>query len=766
MRSVVVSELEANLFTILLSFLSLISRSLGDRCENRDVIHVEHTTIPSSVPKVTEGRGSGFNAETEVRKFLNMGANSEAGSSYGDDGIYPDELGITSPLLKEEESEEPEKLETLADVEVPPWNEQITFRGILVSMLLGAVFCIITHKLNFSVGVIPSLNVAAGLLGFFFIKLWTGTLSQLGFWAKPFTRQENTVIQTTVVSCYGLAFSGGFGSYLMAMDRRTYELLGVDYPGNNPADVKVPQLGWMIAFMFTVSFVGLLALVPLRKIMIIDYALTYPSGTATAVLINSFHTSRGAEVARKQVKCLGKYFTISFFWSMFKWFFSGIGDSCGFDNFPSLGLLAFDHRIYFDFSLTYVGVGLICPHIVNCSVVFGALLSWGLLWPLINTREGDWFPAGLGPTDFKGLYGYKVFIAIAIVLGDGLYNFIKIFLVTGRSIVSQYQKNQSLPVTGELEQELKHISPDEKKRRKVFLTEGVPEWVAVAGYVGLAAISIACIPRIFPGMRWYFVFVCYLIAPVLAFCNSYGTGLTDWSLASTYGKLGLFVFASWAGNSGGVMAGLTACGVMMSIVSTAADLVQDFKTGYLTLSSPRSMFISQVLGTALGCVIAPLTFWIFWTAFDVGSQTGEYKAPYAIIYREMAILGITGFSALPSHCLALCIGFFVFAIVTNLIRDLAPQKYSQYIPIPMAMAIPFYIGAYFAIDMFVGTVILFVWEKLNKKEADVYGGAMASGLICGDGIWTIPAAILSLTKINPPICMTFLPAGDAAGNML
>lgn len=34
------------------------------------------------------------------------------------------------------------------------------------------------------------------------------------------------------------------------------------------------------------------------KIMIIDYKLTYPSGTATAHLINSFHTPKGAKLAK------------------------------------------------------------------------------------------------------------------------------------------------------------------------------------------------------------------------------------------------------------------------------------------------------------------------------------------------------------------------------------------------------------------------------------------------------------------------------------
>lgn len=172
--------------------------------------------------------------------------------------------------------------------------------------------------------------------------------------------------------------------------------------------------------------------------MIIDYKLTYPSGMATAILINSFHSPEGAEVAkqvffcadnqvsstqlfswcapilqlccewrmqhssllfleyhisgalvplplktkaqklppsyrlldaclwtrvrwwspfrkvmtsgwvvcvcRKQVKVLGKNFTLSFAFSFFKWFFSGIGDNCGFDNFSTLGLMAFNNQ--------------------------------------------------------------------------------------------------------------------------------------------------------------------------------------------------------------------------------------------------------------------------------------------------------------------------------------------------------------------------------------------------------------------------------------
>ena len=65
-------------------------------------------------------------------------------------------------------------------------------------------------------------------------------------------------------------------------------------------------------------------------------------------------------------------------------------------------------RFYFDFSATYVGVGMICPYIVNISVLLGGILSWGVMWPLIENRSGDWFPAKLSPTSMHGLQGYKV----------------------------------------------------------------------------------------------------------------------------------------------------------------------------------------------------------------------------------------------------------------------------------------------------------------------------------------------------------------------
>ncbi|GKE66559.1 metal-nicotianamine transporter YSL3-like protein, partial [Tanacetum coccineum] len=64
-------------------------------------------------------------------------------------------------------------------------------------------------------------------------------------------------------------------------------------------------------------------------------------------------------------------------------------------------------RFYFDFSMTYIGAGMICSHLVNLSLLAGALLSYGVMWPLIGDRKGDWFSSSLPENSMKSLNGYK-----------------------------------------------------------------------------------------------------------------------------------------------------------------------------------------------------------------------------------------------------------------------------------------------------------------------------------------------------------------------
>ncbi|CAN1255132.1 Probable metal-nicotianamine transporter YSL7 [Linum perenne] len=482
---------------------------------------------------------------------------------------YADESGFNSDEILSEDVGEGEISveEAFKDEEVPTWRQQLTVRSLFTCLVLSVVFNFIVCKLNLTTGVIPSLNAAAGLLGFAILKSYTSLLSKFGFLKQPFSRQENTVIQTCIVASSGIAFSSGTASYMLGMSPY---IAGQEDEGNSSVNEKSLSIGWMIGFLFAVSFVGLFSIVPLRKQMILKYKLTYPSGTATAFLINSFHTPKGAALAKNQVTVLFKAFGGSFIWAFFQWFFAA-GDDCGFVSFPTFGLQAY------------------------------------------KQKKGDWYSADLSPSSLHGIQGYRVFIAIATMLGDGLF-----------------------------------------------------------------------------------------------------------------------------------------------------QLMQDFKTGYLTLSSPRAMFFSQIFGTALGCIISPPVFWFFYKAYPIGKPDGPYPAPYGQLYRGIALLGVEGVSSLPRNCAYLSIGFFLMAMAINSVKEfLKAREYRvhKFIPSPMCMAIPFYLGAYFGIDMCVGSLIVFVWSLYNKKQAKEYSPAVASGMICGDSLWGIPAAILSMAGVGAPICMKFLSAG-------
>ncbi|KAH9774927.1 metal-nicotianamine transporter YSL1 [Citrus sinensis] len=610
--------------------------------------------------------------------------------------------------IEREDAEEDDHVE-LSDPEgsnkrQQPWTKQITIRGLVVSILLGIVYSVIVMKLNLTTGLVPQLNVSAALLAFLIIRSWTKVLQRAGYVTRPFTKQENTMIQTCAVACYSIAVGGGFGSYLLGLSRKIYELSGEDTEGNSRRAIKEPGLGWMIGYLFVVCFVGLFVLIPLRKIVIVDLKLTYPSGLATAVLINGFH-SQGDQMA----------------------------------------------KFYFDFSMTYVGAGMICSHLVNLSLLLGAVLSYGIMWPLIDRLKGHWFSESLKESDMKSLYGYKVFLSVALILGDGLYNFLKILSLTVINIYGTIKTKNLNAADGDEKKSLEDL-----KHNEIFLRENIPMWIGVAGYLVFSILSIIVIPIMFPQLKWYYVVIAYILAPSLSFCNAYGAGLTDINMAYNYGKVALFVLAALSGRENGLVAGMVGCGLVKSVVSVACILMQDFKTAHCTYTSPRAMFLNQVIGTAIGCVVAPISFLLFYKAFDVGNPHGEFKAPYALIYRNMAVIGVQGFSALPQHCLQLCYGLFASAVAVNLVRDFSPEKIGKWMPLPMVMALPFLVGAYFAIDMCVGSLVVYLWHKRNPKKAELMIPAVASGLICGEGLWTLPASILALAKIQPPICMKFL----------
>ena len=55
--------------------------------------------------------------------------------------------------------------------------------------------------------------------------------------------------------------------------------------------------------------------------------------------------------------------------------------------------------------------------------------------------------------------------------------------------------------------------------------------------------------------------------------------------------------------------------------------------------------------------------------------------------------------------------------------------------------------------MSLGSAITAAWELASPHGATLLAPALASGLIVGDGVWSIPASLLSFLNVGSPVCV-------------
>jgi len=65
------------------------------------------------------------------------------------------------------------------------------------------------------------------------------------------------------------------------------------------------------------------------------------------------------------------------------------------------------YRFYFDFSASWVGLGMIVPHVVNFGLLFGGCISGGIIYPYLESKRGQWYYTK-NPSSLDGVNGYKV----------------------------------------------------------------------------------------------------------------------------------------------------------------------------------------------------------------------------------------------------------------------------------------------------------------------------------------------------------------------
>ncbi len=158
---------------------------------------------------------------------------------------------------------------------------QFTFRAIFTGMLLGGMLSLCNVYLGLKIGWGFNMSITAALLGFAFWYLSTSV-----FKTAPFGVLENNMNQTAASAAASIS-SAGLVAPIPALTMLT------DYEWSYTV---------LVVWTLSVSLVGIVAAIGLRKQMLIVDDLPFPNGVATGETLREIY-AKGAE-ALSRVKML------------------------------------------------------------------------------------------------------------------------------------------------------------------------------------------------------------------------------------------------------------------------------------------------------------------------------------------------------------------------------------------------------------------------------------------------------------------------------
>ena len=82
----------------------------------------------------------------------------------------------------------------------------------------------------------------------------------------------------------------------------------------------------------------------------------------------------------------------------------------------------------------------------------------------------------------------------------------------------------------------------------------------------------------------------------------------------------------------------------------------------------------------------------------------------------------------------------------SVLNKLGPAAIRPYLPSGLAFGIAFIVPAYYAVAMFIGSMVLVVWQKTRPDSAKKLSFAVASGLVAGEGLMGVVTSIVDFIK--------------------
>ena len=612
---------------------------------------------------------------------------------------------------------------------------QLTFRAVAMGAVLGMLMSISNLYTTLKVGWSFGVAITSCVMSF---VIWNALRSLTARRLSPMSILENNCMQSTASaagSSTGATIATAFGALLIL----------------DPLHRHQP---WWIVTWFTLATaaMGVFMAIPMKRQMINQEKLAFPSGIAAAETLKSLY-SRGGEALRKAYSLVAGLLVGSIVGVLntaedqfvalgrcFSWMRSHLFDVHLPDLIPANGfrLLGGKPMVGFGFepSVLLIAAGMIVGLRVSLSMLAAAILSHFWLAPWLQSIDAanahvagymQSIPTAGGGTLFHvprwSLWGGTAVMVFSSITSLGLqWKTVARSFTLLRRARSEPAGSSSAGGAQDIQARMAAIEVP----NSWFIVGLIPIMIAMLG-VQMIAFQIS----------WWAGLIAVGMSFVLSLVACRATGETDTTPIGAMGKVMQLLFALIS--PGNVTHNLMSAGTAANSASSSADLLTDLKSGYLLGANPRKQFLAQFVGIFFG-TLAIVPAWYLMIPNEAALQ--KFPLPATNVWVAVARILSQGIATLPmSARWAILVGSLIGIGVPVLERQF--PKARQWLPSAMGLGLGWVVFFSNALAFTIGATFSYVWSRVSSRTQESFNVPVASGLIAGESLMKAVLAMVA-----------------------
>jgi uncharacterized oligopeptide transporter (OPT) family protein len=428
------------------------------------------------------------------------------------------------------------------------------------------------------------------------------------------------------------------------------------------------------------------------------------SGSATAEVISAMHGHQGEGLgrARALLGSMGVAMIVSWFRDGWHWIAQVSTLPGRIAGIPLASL-----TVGLSWSPLLLGSGLLVGPYIAASIVAGGCVAWGILSPWLVR-------AGISQPGYDALASWLTWPGVGFMLAE-----------TAISLVAQ------APAFLRSLRDLRAVA----RGGMAGSNRGT---LALAG---VAAIAVLVIGAIAFGIRPLAgLLALVLVVPLCALCSRAG-GETDVVPLAQVGQM--TQVATGPLTLGAPVANMGAGSIVAGSGATTTQLLWCFKTGHELGGSPRKQFLATLVGVVAGALLAAPAYAFIVRAYGLGTQA--LPAPFASVWKAVALVVTEGGSALPPHATRAFGIAFACGIALSL---LGRTRAKRVVPSTLAVGIGFIMPASFALTIMIGALALVIARRFSPRRTDDYATAIGGGAIAGESVMGVIIAVWIALRVR------------------